>query len=58
MSGLGWELPDEVIEVARTGADGAQRDALGVVIFGNIGDRNGILVHIQPHLECARLAQG
>jgi hypothetical protein len=55
---LGLELADEVIEVDVSGANGAKVDDVGVMIFGNIGHRDGIFVHVQPNLECARLWHG
>jgi hypothetical protein len=58
MLGLSVELPDEVIDVTVTGADGAQRDDLGVVIVGTIGHRHSIFRPIEPHREWARLAHG
>jgi hypothetical protein len=58
MWGVRVELPAEGSDVTWTGADGAQIDDLGVVIFGHRGHRQRILVPIEPTIEWARLAQG
>jgi hypothetical protein len=58
MLGLGLHLADEVVNVTLAGADGPRVDDLGGMVFGNMGDRDGIFVHIQPNIECARLAHG
>jgi hypothetical protein len=47
-----------LIDVALSSTHGAQEDDLGGMVFGHLGDRDGIFVPIQPNLECARLAHG
>jgi hypothetical protein len=56
--GLGLQFADELIDVAVAGADGPVIDDLGVVIFGDLGDRNSIFVDIQTNVECARVCHG
>jgi hypothetical protein len=48
-------LPEELSEVPLSRPDVAEGDDLGVVFFGDIGDRNGVFRDIQTDVECARL---
>jgi len=56
--GFGVRRAHEVIDVALPSANGAQGDDLRVVLSGDRGDREGILVDIQPSRECARVRHG
>ena len=53
MLGLGWPLSNEVITIGLPGAKGAEVDHLSVVLFGDRGHGDGVLVDLQPNLECA-----
>jgi hypothetical protein len=55
---FGVQLAHEWITVAWPSANGAQVDDLSVVIFGDIGHRDGIFVDIQTDRERARLVHG
>jgi hypothetical protein len=49
---------DELINVGVPGADRAAVDDLGAVVFGNRGDRDGLLMDILSDIERARLWHG
>jgi hypothetical protein len=56
--GFGVQLADELSNVGMPGADGAEVDDVGVVVFGNIGDSTGLLMDIQSDVERARVTHG
>jgi hypothetical protein len=56
--GLRWPLADEVINVTLAGADAAEVVDLSIVLFGDIGHRDGLFVDIQTDVECARVTHG
>lgn len=56
--GFGWQRAHELINVAWPRANGAKGDDLSVVIFGDVGHRDGVLVDIQTDIERARLWHG
>ena len=56
--GFGWPLADELINVGRPGADGAEVEDVGVMVLGNIGDSDRLLMDIQSDLQRARLWPG
>jgi hypothetical protein len=53
--GFCLQLADEVIHVGIPGADGAEVDDVGVVVFGNICDSNRLVMDIQSDIERARV---
>ena len=55
---LGLHLLNELINVGLPGADGAQVEDLSVVLLGDRGHGDGILVDIQPNRECASMRHG
>ncbi len=58
--GLGLELPEQLVDVALSGADRAQGHDLGAEILRRVGDGDGLLVNVQPHVDdgLARLFHG
>jgi hypothetical protein len=58
MFGLGWHLPDEVIDITLASANGAEEGGLGAVILRHISHGNRILVDIHSDVKRARLVHG
>jgi hypothetical protein len=56
--GLGWHLSNALINSGLPGADGAAVDHLNVVIVGDIGHAEGVVVDIQSNGTRARLVHG
>jgi hypothetical protein len=56
--GFCLQLAHELINVAWPSANGPKVDDFSVVIFGDIGHGDGVLMDIQPHIECARVIHG
>jgi len=56
--GFGWPRADEWINVGVPGADRAAVDDLGAVVFGNRGDRDGLLMDIPSDIARASLWHG
>jgi hypothetical protein len=58
VGGFRLQLAHELINVASPRPNGAKLDDLSLVIFGGIGDCDGVLVDIQTDRERARLWHG
>jgi hypothetical protein len=56
--GLGLERTDEVIDVTVSGAETAKGDGLGVMIFRDISNRDGLFMDIHPDVKHAGLLHG
>ena len=56
--GFGLQLADELINVGLPGADGAEVEDVGVMVLGNIGDGDRLLMDIQSDIQRARLWHG
>ena len=56
--GVGLQLAPQLIHVAWPRANGPQVDDLSVMIVGDRGHRDGVLVDIQPNIEGARVRHG
>jgi hypothetical protein len=56
--GLGWHVADELVNVTMAGANRAQGDDLGAVVFGHVGDGDRFFMDIQTTRECTRLMHG
>jgi hypothetical protein len=55
---FGLPATDEVIDVTLSRPDVPEGDDLGVVVLGNISDRDRVLIDIHADVERARLGQG
>ena len=57
---LRLQLADQLVDVALPRADRPQRHHLGLPLLRGVGDRDGLLVHIEPHIDrgLARLSHG
>jgi hypothetical protein len=55
---FGLEPTDEVIDVTLSRPDIAEGDHLGVVLLGDTGDRDRVLMDIHSDVERARLVHG
>jgi hypothetical protein len=51
-------LPGISISMSTGGPDGTEVEHLGVLRIGEMGDRDGLLMDIQPDVECARVFHG
>jgi hypothetical protein len=56
--GRGLHLSNELINIGLPGADRAEGDDLGVVVFGNVGYGNRVFMDIHSDVQRARLAHG
>jgi hypothetical protein len=56
--GVGVQRAHELLTVGLPGTEGAKVEALGLVIVGDRGHRDGIVVDIQTDGACARVTQG
>jgi hypothetical protein len=56
--GFCLQLADELINVGVPGANGAEVDDISIVVFGNIGDSDGLLMDIQSDVERVRVTHG
>jgi hypothetical protein len=56
--GLGLEPPNESVDVALAGADGANEGDLRRTILDDVGDADGILVHIETDEERGTVLHG
>ena len=52
------EPADELVDVALTGADGADEGDLGVAVLASVSDRDGVFVHIETDEKGGRLVHG
>jgi hypothetical protein len=55
---LGWQPTDEVVKVTLSHPAGGEGDDLGVVVFGDRGDRDRVVMAIQTDVARARLGHG
>jgi len=55
---FGVQPAHEVIDVDVPGADRAKIKDLSLVLFGDISHGNGLLMHSQSDLPCARMTHG
>jgi hypothetical protein len=51
-------FPAELVEVTLAGADGAEVDDLGVMVFGDVGHGNRVFVDVHSDVKRARLVHG
>jgi len=58
LAGFALELADELVDVALTGADGAEGEDLGARGLGNVGNGDSFLVDIKTDEECVRIVYG
>jgi hypothetical protein len=56
--GFCLKLAHDLINVDLPGADRAEVDDLSIVLVGDRGHRDGVLVDIQTDVECARVIHG
>jgi hypothetical protein len=55
---FGVQAMDELIDVTRSRPDVPEGDDLGVVVLGNISDRDRVFMDIHSDVERARLGHG
>jgi hypothetical protein len=58
MCGLGWPLAHALITIGLPGANGAEVDHLSVVLCGDIGHGDGVVVDLETDRPCARVTHG
>jgi hypothetical protein len=55
---LRLQLWDQLVEVAVSGSDGAEDHRFGIRLSADIRNRDGLLVNIETHKQCASVTHG